>query len=154
MSPSFHLALAPHPSLERLRGWTGPLPAALSRPARLELLAPGDTPLLRLALDPEAATLTAQAIEGVWHYWRYADATLKHLPPAPPPLALAPGDAYVAVSPGVARVADRPAVARFLHERDYFNAARLAQALLACLAGLAGAAGFPEPVTVLVVEAR
>lgn len=125
---------------------------------------------LRLRLDPEALTLHFVAQPGVLHYFRLADATLIPLPPAHPPalhnplsrqahwhgptLTLAAGDAYIALSPGAARLADSPAVARFLHLRDYFNAEKLAEALLAHLFELAGDDPPAEAVTVLVVEAR
>jgi hypothetical protein len=125
---------------------------------------------LRLSLDPASLTLHAAAQPGVLHYFRLADATLVPLPPEHPPalhrlirwqahwhgptLHLAAGDAYIALSPGAARVADSPAIARFLHLRDYFNADKLAEALLAHLLELAGANPLPEDVTVLVVEAR
>ncbi len=104
----------------------------------------------RVAVDPATATLTAANDGGTLHYWRYADATLKPLPAAPPPLTLARGDAYIAVALGDPPAADSPTIARFLHLRDYFNAQRLAEALLAHLAEAGGTAG----VGVLVVEAR
>ncbi len=105
---------------------------------------------LRLAVDSATATLTAANDGAALHYWRYADATLKPLPAAPPPLMLARGDAYIAVALGEPPAADSPTIARFLHLRDYFNAQRLAEALLAHLAEAGGVAG----VGVLVVEAR
>jgi hypothetical protein len=98
--------------------------------------------------------LTASATGGTLHYFRFADATLRPLPPAPPALPFARGDAYIALSPGALRLADAPAIARFIHLRDYFNADRLARGLLEFLGQQAGLAGFPEDVTVLVVEAR
>ena len=61
----------------------------------------------------------------------------------------AAGDAYVAALGSDGATAG-PAIARFLHLRDYFNAQRLAEALGAHIAELAGGAA----VTVLVVEAR
>ncbi len=125
---------------------------------------------LRLALDPAALTLHFVAQPGVLQYFRLADATLVPLPPAylpaqhglipwqaqwhGPRLALAAGDAYIALSPGAAHLADSPAIARFLHLRDYFNAEKLAEALLAHLLDLASDRPLPEAVTVLVVEAR
>lgn len=125
---------------------------------------------LRLRLDPEALSLHFAAQPGVLHYFRLADATLVPLPPAHPPalhsplpgqarwhgptLTLTGGDAYIALAPGAARLADSPAVARFLHLRDYFNAEKLAEALLAHLLQLAGADPPAEDVIVLVVEAR
>lgn len=95
----------------------------------------------------------------ILHYFRLADATVKLLPPAPPPLIFQPGDAYVAITPGAARMAgDQPggagaAIARFIHLRDYFNAGRLAEALLAHLLELNASAN-PSGAGVLVVEAR
>jgi hypothetical protein len=122
----------------------------------------------RVQLDPPALQLDYSAAPGVLHFLRLADATLIPLPPEHPParhflvpgraparpLQFAPGDAYLALSPGAARLADSPALARFIHLRDYFNAEKMAQALLDQLSALAGAEGFPEDVTVLVVEAR
>lgn len=123
----------------------------LEAPAQIALAqGPGGPRLLQVAADPATLTVTATAAPDVLHYWRYADATLKPLPPAPPPLGLARGDAYVAVAPGAVNAADGPAIARFLHLRDNFNAQRLAEALGAHIAELAGDAA----VTVLVVEAR
>ena len=108
---------------------------------------------------------------GFFHYFRLADATLIPLPPEHEatrhkpgrlpggrpqgsPLQFAAGDAYIAVSPGAGRLADSPGIARFLHLRDYFNAEKMAEALLAHLLELAGTDEIPEDVTVLVVEAR
>jgi hypothetical protein len=149
-----------------------------TRPGRLELpealsISPTLITLgeaLRLQLDPDALTLHFAAQPGVLHYFRLADATLVPLPPAHPParhsplprqahwhgptLTLAAGDAYIALSPGAARLADSPAVARFLHLRDYFNAEKLAEALLAHLLELAGNEPPATAATVLVVEAR
>jgi hypothetical protein len=121
-----------------------------------------------LGFDSTALTLAYSACPGVLHYFRLADATLIPLPPehkparhtlAPgnrheSPLRFSAGDAYIAVSPGAGRIADSPAVARFLHLRDYFNAEKLAEALLAHLVELAGTEAIPEDVTALVVEAR
>ncbi|MCC7361505.1 MAG: hypothetical protein IT317_18605 [Anaerolineales bacterium] len=103
---------------------------------------------LRVNVDAAAAVLTAANSGATLHYFRYADATLKPLPAAPPPLRLARGDAYIAVAGGPAL--DSLRIARFLHLRDYFNAQRLAEVLLAHLAE----AGEAEGVGVLVVEAR
>ncbi|MGQ0604840.1 MAG: hypothetical protein ACT4QE_24425 [Anaerolineales bacterium] len=124
--------------------------------------------LWTLQADGEALTVHYSASPGVLHYFRLADATLIPLPPehAPTrhiirqgrpqgsPLRFSAGDAYIAVSPGVARITDSPAVARFIHLRDYFNADKLAEALLAHLLELACTDQIPEDVTVLVVEAR
>jgi hypothetical protein len=105
-------------------------------------------------LDPSTLTLTCAASEGVLHYFRLADATLKPLSDQPGPLAFAPGDAYIALSPGARRVADGPTVAPFLHMRDDFNAERLADALLDHLMEMAGVDELPEDITALVIEAR
>jgi hypothetical protein len=110
--------------------------------------------LLDVWLEPEALTLSCQAADDAWHYFRFADSTLKPLPPRPAALAFSPGDAYIAITPGASKIADSPAIARFLHLRDYFNAEKLAEALLAHLVELAGTDEFPEDVTVLVIEAR
>ena len=133
--PQLHLGTA---------GVTSAPPGPLSTATTLTLAG------LRVAVDPATATLTAANAGAAMHYWRYADATLKPLPAAPPPLTLARGDAYIAVALGDPPSADSPTIARFLHLRDYFNAQRLAEALLAHLAEAGGAAG----VGVLVVEAR
>lgn len=127
-------------------------------------------PLWTLQADGEALSVHYSASPGVLHYFRLADATLiplppehestRHMPgraqgrPQGSPLRFSAGDAYIAVSPGVARITDSPAIARFIHLRDYFNADKLAEALLAHLLELAGADQIPEDVTVLVVEAR
>ena len=126
-------------------GATSALPGLISAATTLTLDG------LRVAVDPATATLTATNADGAaLHYWRYADATLKPLPATPPPLTLARGDAYIAVARGDPPAANSPTIARFLHLRDYFNAQRLAEALLAHLAEAGGVAG----VGVLVVEAR
>ncbi len=125
--------------------------APLGAPAQITLAqGPGEPRLLQVRADPAAMTVAATAAPDVLHYWRYADALLKPLPPAAPPLGLARGDAYVAVAPGAVNAADGPAIARFVHLRDTFNAQRLAEALGAHIVELAGDAA----VTVLVVEAR
>lgn len=128
-------------------GVAGAAPALMGGP----LTAPEDLRLgaVRLRVNPATATLTATNGGGALHYFRYADATLKPLPAAPPPLTLARGDAYLAVASNGAAL-DSPRIARFVHLRDYFNAQRLAEALLAHLAE----AGEAEGVGVLVVEAR
>jgi hypothetical protein len=105
-------------------------------------------------LDAETMTLTCAARENVWHYFRFADGTLKPLPPRPESLAFEPGDTYIALSPGARRVTDSPTIARFLHLHDVFNAEKLAAALLAHLVENAGDTPFPEDVTAMVVEAR
>jgi hypothetical protein len=86
-----------------------------------------------------------------------ADATLKSLEPAPAPIQLAPGDAYVAVITGWAPLtpAARLAAARFIHLRDYFNADKLAAELLKHLLEDAGALDQPLPALgALVIECR
>jgi hypothetical protein len=136
-------------------------PLALAIPARLRLLpAPASPPVLTLALDSAAFTLTAALVDpAALHYFRLADATVKPLPPAPPALACEPGDAYIAVTPAAARLAEAApggastAIARFIHLRDYFNAEKLAAALLAHVIELGGEAD-PAGAGVLVVELR
>jgi hypothetical protein len=119
------------------------------------LPSPALEPSLTLELDQISLTLTPEAISSaVLHFARLADGTVRPLPSRPGPMKFTPGDTYVAVSPGARRVAEGPAIARFLHVRDEFNAERLAQWLLDHLAERAGTDGFPEVVTVLVVEAR
>lgn len=163
------LALVRQPESLDLLGIPLPLPRS---PGSIEeqLSAVGFDIALRVVVDPFRMSLQSTATPGVLQYYRRADATLVPLPPEHAPaghrlitervtagdetLVLAPGDAYIAVSPGVAGVADSPAIARFLHLRDYFNADKLVEALLAHLSELAGPDGLPEDVTVLVVEAR
>ena len=123
-------------------------------PTRIMFDSPAGERTLEIYLDHAMLTLTCAAAEGVRHYLRLADSTLKPLPPLPEALAFSPGDAYIALTPGASKIADSPAIARFLHLRDYFNADKLAEALLAHLAELAGTDEFPEDVTVLVIEAR
>jgi hypothetical protein len=151
---ALHLAALTHPGHAPAHEAVTGLPAErapLGAPARVTLARGGEAVLI-LDLDPAASALAAQASPEVLHYYRCADATLKPLPPAPPPLRLERGDAYVALSPGARALADSPAIARFLHLRDYFNAQRLAEALLGHL--LAPGATPAEDVTVIVVEAR
>lgn len=127
--PAFHIARRTHPSSST-------------------------TELVDFHLDPETLTVTGQAREGVWHYLRLADGTLKPLPAHPQPLAFEPGDVYIALSPSARHVTDSPTLARFLHLHDAFNAEKLAAALLAHLIENAGEEAFIEAVTVLVIEAR
>jgi hypothetical protein len=109
--------------------------------------------LVCVAIEPASAHLSVMAAGGSLHYSRLADATLRPLP-AVAAWSLARGDAYIALTPGALRLADSPAIARFLHLHDNFNAQRLAESVLAFLAQESGRTGFPEDVTVLVVEAR
>jgi|GEM_PF-1829590 len=109
---------------------------------------------LTVYLNPTDLTLTCAAIPETPHYFRLADATVKPLPPNPEPFTLAAGDAYIALTPGALRLADSPAIARFIHLRDYFNAEKLAAALLNHLSELAPGKSWVEDVTVLVIEAR
>jgi hypothetical protein len=110
---------------------------------------------LRVAVDPAALRVAPRLAEGSGlHYFRLADATLKPLPPAPPPLRLVRGDAYVAVLPGAVGAADSPAIARFLHLRDYFNAERLAKAVMAHIVEAGGEAAQAEAMAVVVIELR
>ncbi|MBL8093093.1 MAG: hypothetical protein JNL73_02910 [Anaerolineales bacterium] len=147
------------------------------RPDPVTGLIPPAPPLtwVDVQLDEATATIQPQAARGVFHYLRQSDATLIPLPPEHPEdghklvawkldelgvrpghpfrLNLRRGDAYVAVTPGAARLTDGTAIARFVHLRDYFNAERLAQALVDDVCG--GRAGqIPAAFTVLVVEAR
>src|SRR5262245_44911372 len=100
-------------------------PGALTAAATLS--APG----LTVAVDPATAALTVAHTGSAHHYWRWADGTLKPLPAGPAPLTLARGDAYIAVLAGDPPAVASVTIARFLHLRDYFNAQRLAEALLA-----------------------
>jgi hypothetical protein len=108
---------------------------------------------LTVAVDPGALSVEAGMAGGGLHYFRLADATLRPLPPAPPALRLARGDAYVAVLPGAVGAADGSAIARFLHLRDYFNAEKLARAVLGHMLEVGGAAA-EVAVVIVVVEAR
>ncbi len=140
----------------RLDGWVLDQSGPISAPAVISL-AGGPEPaaeLVRLVLDPQPAALRAGASGGSRHYFRLADATLRPLPAEAPLLALARGDAYIALSPGAARLASSPAIVRWLHERDDFNAERLAEGVLSFLAEKSGQIEFPEDVAVVVVEAR
>ncbi len=153
----FSLALRTQPGAGSHHNLITGLPAAPFRViTRLHLGVAQDAErnLLDVWLEPEALTLRCAAADDAWHYFRFADSTLKPLPPRPEALAFSPGDAYIALTPGASKIADSPAIARYLHLRDYFNADRLAEALLAHLAELAGTDEFPEDVTVLVIEAR
>lgn len=162
---SFHLAWRTNegpgePQLAAQDGSPVVSPLTLHAPVRLAVqAAPGSAPLLRLSVEPAERKLTAGADPAVLHYFRLADATVQPLPPESSPLAFQPGDAYIAVTPGSARLAApqpggaAPAIARFLHLRDYFNAEKLATALLAHLLELSPDAD-PEGAGVLVVEAR
>jgi hypothetical protein len=132
-----------------------PLLRAESQPAAiLDVLAPEAC----LALVIQNDTLLAQARHAVraqraapLQFLRLADATVQPLPPEPEPFTLQPGDTYLALSPGALALADSPAIARFIHLRDYFNAEKMAGALLEHLLE-SGAP--PEDVTLLVIESR
>ena len=135
-------------------------PCPLLVPARLSVRVSPDAPaVLAVAVEPATLTLTPGAGPGVLHYFRLADGTVKPLPPAPPPLPCLAGDTYVAVTPGAARLAAAhsggasAAIARVIHLRDYFNADRLAHALLEHLLEL-GQGAQAEGAAVLVLEAR
>lgn len=140
---------------DHLDGWPSGEAGPVTAPVEVTLSggSPPGAGLVRLAIDPVAATLAASTTGGSWHYFRLADATLRPLP-ADAALTFARGDAYIAVSPGARLLANSPAIARFLHLRDGFNAERLAGGLLSFLAQGSGRVEFPEDVTVLVVEAR
>ena len=134
--PAFHLAVrAASPDAITLMGEP---PTALT-------LTHGGVVLLRLNLQSAALVLTATARTGVWHCHRWADATVKPLPPTPAPLRLERGDTYVAVF----RSSDSAALARFIHLRDYFNAEKMAEAVWAHAQEYGAAAQ-----AVIVVEAR
>jgi hypothetical protein len=109
---------------------------------------------LAVCLNPTDLTLACAALPETPHYFRLADATVKPLPPNPEPFALAAGDAYIALTPSALQLADSPAMARFIHLRDYFNAQKLASALLNHLTELAPGESVVEDVTVLVIEVR
>jgi hypothetical protein len=107
-------------------------------------------------LDPNAMSLMAAVQAGVLHFWRLADATTRPLPAAAGPLQCQRGDAYVAVAQ---HEAGAPAgyglaLARFIHLRDYFNADKLAQAILEHLDVLDQEYGWDSRAGVLVVEVR
>jgi hypothetical protein len=127
------------------QGQAGPLPG----PTLLAVsVSPGGPQCLEITLDPITLTAAANAGEGVAHWLRLADASLKPLAARPALLKLARGDSYVAVISGAGELdlGQRMAAARFIHLRDYFNAEKMAAALLAELA---------EPrLGVLVVECR
>jgi len=147
MQPT-QLALAYHSSsVLRL-----PSPVVFSPQSLLRSLHPDAC--LTVCLDPTNLTLTCAAIPETPHYFRLADATVKPLPPNPEPLTLAAGDAYLALTPGALQLADSPTMARFIHLRDYFNAEKLAAALLNHLIELASGETVIEDMTVLVIEAR
>ena len=152
----YYLALKIRPGraapYEHVAGWPADQPGPLAAPTAITLWGNNTSPLLRLAVDPAAAAVSAVS-EGCLHYFRLADATLRPLP-AEAALTLARGDAYIAVSPGALRLVDSPAIARYLHVHDGFNAERLAEGVLRFLAEETGQAEFPEDVTVIVVEAR
>jgi hypothetical protein len=140
----------------RLAGWPAAQTGPVVAPAEIILSCAAEPRacIIRLALDPASATLTATAAGGSLHYFRLADATLRPLPAQALAMSFARGDAYIALSPGARLLAGSPAIARFLHLRDGFNAERLAESVLNFLAQESGQAEFPEDVTALVVEAR
>jgi hypothetical protein len=135
------------------------MPRVIAEPVRAEMAAARAAPyLLTVALDPGALTAIATLVDpGALHYFRHADGTVQPLPVQPPALTFQPGDAYIGVTPGAARLAAAEvggasaAIARFLHLRDYFNAQKLAAALLEHLLALGGD---PTGAGVLVAEAR
>ncbi len=159
--PTFHLAWRAAGGDAHLAATPAALaapPYPLLEPTHLALTA-HDSPLLTVLVSPAEARLTPAAEADVLHYFRLADATVRPLPPTPPALVCQAGDAYIAVTPAAARLAAgqaggaSAAIARFLHLRDYFNADKLAAALLAHLVEVAGGAEVVGA-GVLVVEAR
>jgi hypothetical protein len=162
---TFHLAWRAldepgRPSLEADHAPPLAPPCPLPAPTGLRVVpGPGALPVVTVAVDPASLSLLPAASPPALHYFRLADATVKPLPPAPPALTFDRGDAYVAVTPGtVALAADQPggasaALARFIHLRDYFNADKLAAALLEHAAALGGAQAAPGA-GVLVIELR
>ena len=128
-SPAFHVARRSHPGA-------------------------GAPEFVEIQLEAETLTLTCSAQAGVWHYFRWADGTLKPLPPQPEPISFEPGDTYIALSPSARHISDSPSVARFLHLHDNFNAEKLAAGLLTHLIENADRLPFSEEVTVLVIEVR
>lgn len=157
--PTFNAALrtrhGPGPTHDT---WTsdGPL-SPITQPTRITLShnhPSSPEASLTISLNPADLTLACAAAPETPHYFRLADATVKPLPPNLEPLTLAAGDAYIALTPGALHLADSPIIARFLHLRDYFNAEKLAAALLTHLFELARTETLLEDVTVLVIEAR
>ena len=128
------------------QGKEGPL----AGPAALVVTASAGGPVcLEAALDPAALTAAASISAGVSHWLRMADASLRPLPARSGLLALTRGDSYVALVTGEAQPdpAQQMAAARFIHLRDYFNAEKMAEALLLELEAETG-------LGVLVVECR
>jgi hypothetical protein len=132
------------------QGQAGRLAAAAIMTVTAE---PGAPVCLELALDPAALTVIANASTQAAHWLRLADASLKPLPTQPGLLVLARGDSYIALIGGETAPdpSMRMAAARFIHLRDYFNADKLAEALLL---ELQGGKVNPPRLGVLVVECR
>jgi hypothetical protein len=166
--PTFNVALQTRPGSGLTHDtWTsdGPL-SPITQPTRLALAYNCPSPFvsrsgpsspeasLTVYLNPTDLTLTCAATPETPHYFRLADATVKPLPPNPEPFSLTAGDAYIALTPGARQLADSPTIARFIHLRDYFNAEKLASALLTHLSELAPRETLDEDLTVLVIEAR
>ena len=133
---------------------TQPTRIALAHHCPSSTILPLPSTVLTVHLNPTDLTLTCAATPGTPHYFRFADATVKPLPLEPVPLTFAAGDAYIALTPGALHLADSPTIARFIHLRDYFNAEKLALALLKHLIELAPDEALAEDVTVLVIEVR
>ena len=108
-------------------------PGPIAQPCRIVLARSAAQPWLTLLIDPETSTLKCTAAEHdpPWHYFRFADATVKPLAPGPGSWHFAPGDTYIAVTPGARQIADSPQAARFIHLHDAFNADKLAGAAVA-----------------------
>lgn len=157
---TFHLAwrTADGPRAPHLRaeGYAAAaLPGALTNATRLAVLpAPEAAAVLTVEVDPSALVLTAAAAPTALHYFRLADGTVKPLPPSPGSLAFSAGDAYLAVAGAASPLSSlSTALARFLHLRDYFNADKLAAAVLDHLVELSEG-GSAEGAGVLVIELR
>ena len=116
---------------------------------------PADASSLTVDLNSTEFTLTIKVHHNTpLQYFRLADGAVKPLPADPPPLNFSPGDTYIALNLVALDLADSPAIARFLHLRDYFNAEKLADALLAHLIELAGLDEPPPDLSLLIVECR
>ncbi len=123
--------------------------ARAQRDSSLQTIFPALTSALSLlgTVHHQDLTLHLIATPVILHYSRLADGTVQPLSSDPRPLTLAPGDTYIALT---SLSIDSPTLARFLHLRDYFNADKLATALLAHLAEL----NYASPTALLIIECR